>query len=149
MQFLSPQQISKRTPAGGSFGIQIVRGASELLHSHAELQSGAMFRLVERNRELGSWNFPCVGKENIPDHSCPRNKNREKSRLSGFSSVLYSCGERESGGLSRTELQDFAGFPLSRAGRKIRAERLLRATASKNVLGHSCPPPSHRKLMNN
>jgi hypothetical protein len=33
-----------------------------------------MFRSAERNCELGSCNFSCGGKKNIPDHSCPRNK---------------------------------------------------------------------------
>ena len=49
------------------------------------------------------------------------------------------CGTVASG------LARFCGDPYSRTGSKIRAEKFLRATASKNVLGQCRPAPATSK----
>ena len=46
----------------------------------------------------------------------------------------------ESGGTVASGLARFCGDPFSRMGSKIRAEKFLRAAASKNVLGQSSRP---------
>ena len=47
--------------------------------------------------------------------------------------------EQERGALLRQESKGFTGYPLSRAGRKTRAEKFFGATAIKNVLGRCLP----------
>jgi hypothetical protein len=55
--------------------------------------------------------------------------------------AMREAPERQSGRLSRVGIEGFCGHLFSRRGRKTRPEKVLDATASRNVLGDSEPGP--------